>query len=62
MVFIAILVLLFKQPAQSAISLGAVLLVLYIPLSYYTDQWLYRRRMAKQAQQRSEGGKPKKEQ
>jgi hypothetical protein len=61
-VFIAILVLLFKQPAQAAISLGAVLLVLYIPLSYYTDQWLYRRRMAKQAQQRSEGGKPKKEQ
>ena len=60
--FIAILVLLFKQPAQAAISLGAVLLVLYIPLSYYTDQWLYRRRMAKQAQQRAEGGKPKKEQ
>jgi hypothetical protein len=59
--FVALLVLLFKQPASQVLSLAAVLLVLYVPLSYYTDLWLYRRRQAKQAKARAEAGKPKKE-
>jgi hypothetical protein len=25
------------------------MLVFYVPLSYYTDRWLYRRRLAKDA-------------
>jgi len=48
-IFIAVLILFFKQNASAAIALGAFLLLLYIPMSYYTDLWLYRRRMAKKA-------------
>jgi hypothetical protein len=59
--FIALLVLLFKQPARQVVSLAAVLLVLYVPLSYYTDLWLYRRRQRKTQEARAEAGKPKKE-
>ena len=46
-IFVAVLVLFFKQNASAAIALGAFLLLLYVPMSYYTDLWLYRRRMAK---------------
>ncbi len=48
-IFVAVLILFFKQNASAAIALGGFLLLLYIPLSYYTDLWLYRRRMAKKA-------------
>jgi hypothetical protein len=36
--------LLLKKPAQ-AIAIFPVVLLIYVPISYYTDQWLYRRRM-----------------
>jgi hypothetical protein len=48
-IFVAVLILFFKQNASAAIALGGFLLLLYIPMSYYTDLWLYRRRMAKKA-------------
>lgn len=48
--------LLIKKPAQ-AIALFPIVLVLYIPLSYYTDSWLYKRRqrqkLAKQAAEKA---------
>ena len=53
------IVLLFKQSAAPAVALGVALLLVYIPMSYYTDLWLYRRRQAKKLQER--GGKPKKD-
>jgi len=44
-VFFALLVIvLFKQPVTTAIPLSAFMLLLYIPMGYYTDLWLYRRR------------------
>lgn len=46
-IFIAVIVLIFKQNAAAAVALGAALLILYIPMSYYMDLWLYRRRLAK---------------
>lgn len=49
-IFVAVLVLFFKQNATAAISLGAVMLLLYIPLSYYTDQALYKRRLKQKGQ------------
>ena len=58
-IFVAILVLLFKQSAAAAIALGGFLLILYIPMSYYTDLWLYRRRQRKQLEQRSAAGSTK---
>ncbi len=56
-IFIAVIVLLFKQDPAPAVALGAALLIVYIPMSYYTDLWLYRRRQAKKLD--GGGGKPK---
>lgn len=36
--------LLLKKPGE-AIALFPIVLALYVPISYYTDLWLYRRRM-----------------
>jgi len=58
-IFIAVIVLLFKQNVAPAVALGSVLLLVYIPMSYYTDLWLYRRRQAKKLE--GGGGKPKKD-
>jgi hypothetical protein len=43
-IFVAVVILLFGQNPIAAISLGCFMLLLYIPLGYYTDLWLYRRR------------------
>ncbi|HEY8304603.1 MAG TPA: hypothetical protein VIG42_08460 [Solirubrobacteraceae bacterium] len=51
MLLISILVL--KKPNE-AIALFPIVLILYVPISYYTDRWLYRRRMAGKA--KSAGG------
>jgi Flp pilus assembly protein TadB len=37
-------VLVLKVPAASAIALTAVMVLLYLPLSYYTDRFVYNRR------------------
>ena len=58
-IFIAVIVLLFKQNAAPSVALGAALLIVYVPMSYYMDLWLYRRRQAKKLQ--GGGGKPKKD-
>lgn len=51
-VMLLLAMLLTKKPNE-AVALFPIVLVLYIPLSYYTDSWLYRRRqrqkLAKQA-------------
>jgi hypothetical protein len=53
-VFFAVLVLLvFKQPVGNALGLSAFMLLVYVPLGYYTDQFLYRRRQRQKAQGRS---------
>jgi hypothetical protein len=41
---------LLKKPNQ-AIALFPIVLVLYVPISYYTDMWLYNRRMRNKAKQ-----------
>lgn len=42
--------LLIKKPNQ-AIALFPIVLIFYIPISYYTDTWLYKRRMRSKAGQ-----------
>ena len=37
-----------QAPAQ-AFSLGAFMFLLYIPMGYYTDSFMYKRRQAKKA-------------
>ena len=42
--FVAVVVLAFKQPAASAIALGAFKFLQYIPIGYYTDAFFYNKR------------------
>ena len=43
-VFAVAVILLFGRPVAEAVILAAMMVVLYWPMSYYTDRWLYRRR------------------
>jgi hypothetical protein len=51
-VFIAAMILIVHQPVPAAIALGGFVLLFYVPLSYYTDLFFYRRRQAKDLEQR----------
>jgi Flp pilus assembly protein TadB len=43
-VFGVLVILVFGQPLAAGASLAAVMLLIYIPMSYYTDLFIYRRR------------------
>ena len=45
---VAVIVVIGQDPA-TAVSFGAVMLVLYVPMSYYTDLLIYNRRQKKKA-------------
>ena len=51
-VFMAAMILIVHQPVPAAIALGGFVLLFYVPLSYYTDLFFYRRRQAKELEQR----------
>ena len=53
--FFVAVAFLFKQPIAGAISISVAMFALYIPLGYYTDRFLYNRRL----KQKAEAGKPK---
>ena len=44
-VFAVAVVVIFGRPVSAAVILGAVMVVIYLPMSYYTDRFLYRRRL-----------------
>src|SRR3954447_7043905 len=48
--FVVLVGLVFKQPVGALISLSAFVFLMYIPLGYYTDLALYRRRLRQKAQ------------
>jgi hypothetical protein len=52
--FVAVVVLALGQPAKSAIALGGFMLLLYIPIGFYTDTFFYRRRQQQIAKKRGE--------
>ena len=52
LLFVAVIILAFGQRPAAAIAIGGFMLLLYIPMGYYTDQLLYRRRQAKLLQDR----------
>ena len=54
-IFLVAVVGLFRQPVLGAISISLFMFLLYIPLGFYTDQFLYRRRLRQKAGE----GKPK---
>src|SRR5271169_6239701 len=39
------------KKANEAIALFPIVLLIYIPISYYTDMWMFKRRMRKKAAQ-----------
>ena len=43
-VFAVAVVLIFKRPVASGLFLGAAMVLLYLPMSYYMDRALYNRR------------------
>ncbi len=48
-VFGVLLVFAFATPAAQAVSLTGLVFLFYIPLGYYTDQFIYRRRVKSEA-------------
>ena len=54
-VFLVAVLLLFKQKPAAAISLAAFMVVIYLPMGYYTDLFLYRRRQRKKAEGKQQG-------
>jgi hypothetical protein len=58
-IFVAILILFFKQTVPASLSLGAVMLLFYIPLSYFTDNALYKRRQRHKQQPKKPAGDAK---
>lgn len=50
LLFGVLIVLLFGRTVAQAAALSAVMLLLYIPLGYYTDSFIWRRRQKKLAQ------------
>lgn len=54
MLLVSLLLLKLKHPNQ-AVALFPIVLIAYVPISYYTDLWLFRRRQASKAKRA--GGK-----
>jgi hypothetical protein len=52
---LVVVIVVFNKPNQ-AIALFPVVLLMYVPVSYYTDKWIYDRRQRQKAKQGS-GGK-----
>jgi hypothetical protein len=48
-IFVLILLLVLKEKPAAVISFGVLMLALYVPMSYYMDLFIYRRRQAKKA-------------
>lgn len=48
--FVLLVILIFDQPVGSAIALSGLMLLIYVPMGYYTDLWLYNRRQKQKAQ------------
>jgi hypothetical protein len=44
---LVMMLLVLRQPVGTALSLAIPALLIYVPVGFYTDQWIYRRRMAK---------------
>lgn len=56
LLMLLISLVLLKGKSNQAIAIFPIVLLIYIPISYYTDLWLYRRRMAGKAKRSASGG------
>lgn len=55
-VFFLVIALLFKQPIGAAVSLSGLMLLLYVPMGFYFDSMLYRRRQREQQRAKERAG------
>ena len=55
-IMLAVLLVFKLAKPNQAIALFPVVLLMYVPVSFYTDQWMYRRRQRKEPKQ---GGGPR---
>src|SRR5215204_4882552 len=46
-ILVLLLILAFKQDPARAIALGGFAMIVYVPMGYYTDMFMYRRRQQK---------------
>ena len=51
--FVVLVGLVFKQPVGALISISGFVFLMYIPLGYYTDTAIYRRRQRQKAKQQT---------
>jgi hypothetical protein len=49
-IFVIALLVVFREPVTRVIALSGFILLLYIPMGYFTDLFMYRRRQAKKLQ------------
>jgi hypothetical protein len=49
-IFVLVLLILLKEKPAAVVSFGVLMFALYVPMSYYMDLFVYRRRQAKKAQ------------
>jgi hypothetical protein len=47
LVFVVLVLLVFQQTMVQALTLGAFMLLIYIPVGYYMDAFIYKRRTRK---------------
>ena len=52
-IFLLALILFFRQPVAYSVALSALMLLLYIPLAFYMERFLYNRRQAAKQRQRA---------
>ncbi len=51
-IFFLLILFAFGRPFSEALTLSLVMLALYVPLGYYVDRFFYRRRRAREQQQK----------
>lgn len=56
-IFLTMLLLLFKQPAGTALPLAALMFVVYIPMGHSIDRFFYNRRLANERRAREQHGR-----
>lgn len=56
-IFFALTMVVFKRPVGASLMLAAFMLLFYIPLSYYTDSFFFRRRTRQIERQKIEASR-----
>ena len=49
-IFAIVVIALFDESVQAGVTLAAFMLLIYIPMSYYTDRFIYNRRQRSKAE------------